>query len=55
MSTALATGGANASTVMAIGGWTTFKAMCGYTKIDEGVAIDGYTVAMKRSKELRAE
>ncbi|HKK21427.1 MAG TPA: tyrosine-type recombinase/integrase, partial [candidate division Zixibacteria bacterium] len=55
MSSNLVNGGADASTVMAIGGWSTFKAMCGYAKVDEGVAQHGYEEAMKRSREQRAE
>jgi integrase len=55
MSSNLANGGADVSTVMAIGGWSTFKAMSGYTKIDDSVAQSGYEAAMKKAKEQLAE
>jgi integrase len=55
MASNLANGGADAATVMTIGGWKSFKSMCGYSKVDESVAQRGYETAMKRSKEQRAQ
>jgi site-specific recombinase XerD len=51
----LASGGADVSTVMAIGGWGSPKAMGVYTQIDQDVAQKGYESAMKRAKEQRTE
>lgn len=42
MASNLATAGADAATVMAAGGWKTYEAMCGYTRVDAEVAHRGY-------------
>lgn len=54
MATHLADGGADARVVMASGGWKTFEAMGGYTRVNPDVARRGYDEAMKRSREKKA-
>jgi integrase len=55
MASKLASGGANAATVQAIGGWASGKAMERYIKVDDSVVQRGYESAMKRSKEERTQ
>ena len=54
MATHLANGGADATVVMASGGWKTFEAMGRYTRVNPDVARRGYDEAMKRSREKKA-
>jgi integrase/recombinase XerC len=49
MATRLAKGGANTTTIMGAGGWTSASAMAGYTKIDPEDARRGYDEAMRRA------
>ncbi len=51
MASRLAAGGADASTIMRAGGWTTYTAMEGYTAVDPEDARRGYEEAMRRSAE----
>jgi integrase len=53
MASRLANGGADAATIMAVGGWKTFEAMCLYTQVDEGVARRGYDEAIQKDRALR--
>ncbi len=55
MASNLATAGADANVVMAAGGWRTYEAMCGYTRVDSEVARRGYEEAMKRARETRQQ
>ena len=50
MATRLAKGGANYSTIMGAGGWTTFNAMVGYAGVDPDDSRRGYEEAMLRSE-----
>lgn len=54
MATHLANGGADAAVVMAAGGWKTFEAMGGYTRVNPDVARRGYDEAMKKSRQMKA-
>jgi integrase len=51
MATRLVRNGANAATVMAIGGWVTAQAMTGYAEVEDEVAFRGYSEAMRRVDE----
>jgi integrase len=51
MATRLAKGGANYSTIMGAGGWTTFNAMVGYAGVDPEDSRRGYEEAMLKSEE----
>lgn len=51
MATNLTSGGADAATVMAAGGWRSFSAMAGYAQVDPAVARRGYEQAMRRAME----
>jgi integrase len=51
MATRLAAGGADASTIMGAGGWTTYTAMVGYTAVDPEESRRGYEEAMRRFAE----
>jgi integrase/recombinase XerC len=53
MATNLCRGGADASTVMASGGWKTCTAMLNYVRIDEEQARHGYAEAMKIAYERK--
>ena len=53
MASNLASGGADASTVMAMGGWDSHQAMANYTRVDAGAARRGYDEAMRRAKEQK--
>jgi len=55
MATRLVSGGADAATVMSIGGWTTTEAMAGYAKVEDQIADRGYREAMARAAELRTQ
>ncbi len=54
MASRLVNGGADAATVMAVGGWRTSKSMCGYSRVNETAVQRGYDAAMKRSRESRS-
>jgi site-specific recombinase XerD len=53
MATRLVNNGADAATVMAVGGWATADAMCGYSQVDPEVSQRGYREAMERAKAGR--
>jgi len=51
MATRLASVGADAATVMVAGGWTTYKAMEGYTQVSPETNQSEYQDAMRRAEE----
>lgn len=53
MATRMAAGGANASAIMAQGGWVTASAMFGYAEINPAQAARSYNEAMERAKVER--
>lgn len=53
MASNLASGGADATTVMAMGGWDSHQAMANYTRVDANLARRGYDEAMRRAKEQK--
>jgi integrase/recombinase XerC len=55
MASNLVNGGADAATVMAVGGWSTPKSMSVYSRVDPSVAQRGYAAAMSRAKEQQQQ
>lgn len=55
MASNLVSAGADAATVMAAGGWKTYEAMCGYSRVDSEVARRGYEEAMRRIEHQKHE
>lgn len=53
MATNLVSGGADAATVMAAGGWVTADSMAGYAAVDPALARRGYNEAMRRAHEQK--
>jgi integrase len=53
MASNLTSGGADASTVMAMGGWDSPQAMANYARVDADLARRGYDEAMRRAKEQK--
>lgn len=53
MASNLVSAGADAATVMAVGGWRTYEAMCGYARVDTDLARRGYDAAMKLAREQK--
>jgi len=53
MATKLVSGGADASTVMAQGGWLSFESMAGYAQVDPEVARRSYQDAMRKVAEQK--
>jgi integrase len=51
MASRLTSNGADASTVMAAGGWVTAHAMTGYARVNDTAARRGYDAAMERVRE----
>jgi site-specific recombinase XerD len=51
--TNLVSGGADAATVMAAGGWVTADSMFGYAQVDPALACRGYNEAMRRASEQK--
>jgi integrase len=55
MASRLTSNGANASTVMAAGGWVTAQAMAGYARVNDTAARRGYDEAMERVRSKKPE
>jgi integrase/recombinase XerC len=53
MATNLVSGGADAATVMAAGGWVSHESMAIYAEVDPAVARHGYNEAVRRAREQR--
>jgi integrase len=53
MASNLASGGADANVIMAQGGWATFEAMAGYTRVDDDLAQHGYAEAAKLARQRK--
>jgi len=53
MASKLASAGADAATVMASGGWTSYEAMVGYTRVEADAARRSYDEAMRRAHEQK--
>ncbi|WP_221271546.1 tyrosine-type recombinase/integrase [Tunturibacter empetritectus] len=53
MATNLVSGGADAATVMAAGGWVSFDSMAGYAQVDPAVSRRGYQEAMRVADEQK--
>jgi integrase/recombinase XerC len=54
MASNLVSAGADAATIMAAGGWKSYQAMLGYSRVDVDVARRGYDEATKRAKDKKA-
>jgi integrase/recombinase XerC len=55
MATRLVSNGADAATVMSIGGWVTAESMAGYAAVEDHVADRGYREAMQRAAERKSQ
>jgi integrase len=55
MASRLVSNGADAATVMSMGGWTTGGAMAGYAQVQDHVADRGYHEAMARAAERKQQ
>jgi integrase/recombinase XerC len=53
MASNLVSAGADAATVMSVGGWKSYEAMAGYVRVDAELARRGYDEAMRRAKETK--
>jgi integrase/recombinase XerC len=55
MATRLVENGADAATVMAVGGWVTAGSMAGYAEVSDNAKSRGYREAMKRAAEHKTQ
>ena len=54
MASNLASGGADVNTIMKCGGWTTYEAMVGYTRVNDSLARHSYDSAMQVVRKPKA-